>query len=160
MNITLETRGFEKTRKAFRFYSKYANWEDIIQEVAWEFAQEIEKKAKEILKRKIQSRTGKLVDSIYVVADEGRIEVRSNHPAAYHLEYGSYQPKDVSVKSKTIIQYAKIYGISPWHLKVGLEKSGFFLEPVAFAYLAILDKRPKIKKRIISLAIEKKKELA
>jgi hypothetical protein len=157
---TLEFKGFKKTRRAFRFYSKYANWEDIIQEATWELAEEIEAKAKEYLKQRITTRTGKLENSIYVVSTDDGIAIKSNHPAAYHIEYGGYQPKNINPDSETIKQYAEIYGIRPWHLKKGLEKSDFFKESFPFAYMALQDKRSKIKKRIISLAIEKKNALS
>ena len=149
---TLSWQGYDNIKKSLNFLKQGKNWDEIIQEAVWEWASEIEATAQRFLNEKVNNVTGKLKGSIYVVVDEdGDLAIKSRHKAAELINNGGYTPFP-NWKSKTIKQYADIYGIEPFVLAKGIFKNQPFAEGAFFAQSAIWLHIDDIKDEIYTIA--------
>ena len=150
--IDFDEKKGKNIRKSLNRYSQYWYWDEIIQEAVWAWASEIEATAQRFLNEKVNNVTGKLKGSIYVVVDEdGDLAIKSRHRAAELINNGGYSPFP-DWNSKTIKQYADIYGIEPFVLAKGIFKNQPFAEGAFFAQSAIWLHIDDIKDEIYTIA--------
>ena len=150
--VTLSYEGYDNIKKALNFLKQGKNWDEIFQEAAWAWQSEIESTAKEYLRKKIKTRTGKLEGSIAAIVDEdGDLSIISYHKAAQLIDKGGYSPFP-DWNSKTIKEYADIYDIEPFLLARGIFKNQPFAEATNFAWTALWLHKEDIKDEIFYIA--------
>ena len=155
---TLSWEGYNNIKKSLNFLKQGKNWDEIFQEAVWEWQQEIENTAKEFLKQKITTRTGKLENSIAAIVDEdGDLAIISYHKAAQLIDQGGYSPFP-DWNSKTIRQYADIYDIEPFVLARGIFKNQPFAEGSFFAMRALRYHMDDVKDEIFYIARRRARE--
>jgi len=150
--VTLSYQGYDNIKKSLNFLKQGKNWDEIFQEAAWSWAQEIEATAQQYLNKKVKNQTNKLKNSIYVVVDEdGDLAIKSRHKAAQLIDKGGYSPFP-DWNSKTIKEYAAIYDIEPFVLAKGIFKNQPFAEAANFAWMALWVHKEDIKDEIFYIA--------
>jgi len=156
--IDFERDKWKNIRKRLNFFSQYHNWEEIIQEAVWAWASEIEDTAQYYLNQKVENQTNRLKNSIYVVVDEdGDLAIKSYHKAAELINDGGYSPFPYW-GSKTIKEYADIYGMEPFLLARAIYENQPFAEGAFFAQNALNFHKDDIKDEIYAIAKRRKEE--
>ena len=142
-------------KNVINFYSQSGNWEEILEEALWEAEDTIKWNASYYLNQGgFGRRTGRLEESIDVSVDGTELIVSVNHPAANLMEYGGYVTK-VDARSPSMIEYAKIYGITPFALRRGILKNQPFMEGSFFIGQAVADAKDEFAVNTRRIAIEK-----
>ena len=159
-DATLNWTNFDNVRKSLRFLKQEKNWDEIITEALNEWSSEIESDARRLLRDKVNDVTGRLANNIFVIVDEdGDLALKSYQRYARVIDKGyDGEMPFPNVKSKTIIQYAKEYGIKPYVLARGIHQNQPFAEGAHFSWTALWYNKDNIKKEIYIIAKRRKKE--
>ena len=146
------TTDIKGAKNVLNFFSQAGNWEEILEEALEDAEDTIKWNASYYLNQGgFEARTGRLVRSINVEVDGTELIASVDHPAASLIEFGGYITK-VDARSPTIIEYAKIYGITPFALRRGILKNQPFMQVTFFLGRALGDAKDEFAVRTRELA--------